>query len=70
MSNVLPTLSNATEISPTMRRMMENDDKGITNGRGFYQYTPEEAHQWEDRFRRSVWHVWRWADELAREENV
>ncbi len=37
MSNVLPTLSNATEISPGMRRMMENDDKGIVNGRGFYQ---------------------------------
>jgi 3-hydroxybutyryl-CoA dehydrogenase len=70
MSNVLPTLSNATSISPRMRQMMENDDKGIVNGRGFYQYTPEEAHMWEDRFRRSVWQVWHWADELARENKA
>jgi 3-hydroxybutyryl-CoA dehydrogenase len=69
MNNVLPTLSNATEISPCMRRMMENDDKGIVNGRGFYKYTPEESHEWEDRFRRSVWQVWQWADELSREKN-
>jgi 3-hydroxybutyryl-CoA dehydrogenase len=68
MSNVLPTLSNATEISASMRQMMENDDKGIVNGRGFYQYSPEESQIWEDRFRRSVWQVWHWADELAREK--
>ena len=70
MNNVLPTLSNATEISPGMRRMMENDDRGIVNGRGFYQYSPEDAHKWDDRFRRSVWQVWHWADELAREKNA
>jgi 3-hydroxybutyryl-CoA dehydrogenase len=70
MSNVLPTLSNATQISPRMRKMMENDDKGIVNGRGFYQYTSEETQKWEDRFRRSVWHVWHWADELAREKGA
>jgi 3-hydroxybutyryl-CoA dehydrogenase len=64
MNNVLPTLSNATSITSGMRRMMENDDKGIVNGRGFYQYTKADAGQWEERFRKSVWQVRRWADEL------
>jgi 3-hydroxybutyryl-CoA dehydrogenase len=67
MNNVLPTLSNATSITDGMRRMMENDDKGVVNGRGFYKYSPEEAKVWEERFRRSVWQVRRWEDELARE---
>lgn len=65
MSNVLPTLSNATEITDGMRRMMENGDKGIVNGRGFYKYSPDDAKIWEERFRRSVWQVRHWADELA-----
>lgn len=67
MNNVLPTLSNATSITGGMRRMMENDDKGVVNGRGFYKYSPEEAKVWEERFRRSVWQVRRWEDELAEE---
>lgn len=64
MNNVLPTLSNATEITDGMRQMMENDDKGIVNGRGFYRYTEEDAKVWEGRFRRSIWQVRRWAEEL------
>jgi 3-hydroxybutyryl-CoA dehydrogenase len=67
MNNVLPTLSNATSITDDMREMMENDDKGVVNGRGFYQYSPEDAKLWEERFRRSVWQVRRWEEELAEE---
>ena len=66
MNNVLPTLSNATSITDSMRQMMENDDKGVVNGRGFYQYSPEDAKIWEERFRRSVWQVHSWAEELAK----
>lgn len=67
MNNVLPTLSNATSITDGMRQMMENDDKGVVNGRGFYQYSPEDAKLWEERFRHSVWQVRRWEEELAKE---
>jgi 3-hydroxybutyryl-CoA dehydrogenase len=67
MNNVLPTLSNATSITEGMRLMMENGDKGVVNGRGFYQYSPEDARIWEDRFRRSVWQVRRWNEELTKE---
>jgi 3-hydroxybutyryl-CoA dehydrogenase len=67
MNNVLPTLSNATSITDGMRQMMENGDKGVVNGRGFYQYSPEDAKLWEERFRRSVWQVRRWDKQLAKE---
>jgi 3-hydroxyacyl-CoA dehydrogenase len=65
MSNVLPTLSNATEISPQMRAMMEAGDRGVTNHRGFYEYTDEDVKKWEDCFRRTVWKVRKWNEELA-----
>lgn len=65
MSNVLPTLNNADAISNSMRQMMENGDKGVANGRGFYHYSPEDKQIWEERFRRSVWQAWRWSEELG-----
>jgi 3-hydroxybutyryl-CoA dehydrogenase len=65
MSNVLPTLSNAQEISPRMRAMMEAGDRGVTNHRGFYAYTDEDVEKWEECFRRTVWKVREWTEELA-----
>ncbi len=67
MDNVLPSLSNATAITDGMRRMMENGDKGILNGRGFYKYSQEDAKLWEDKLHKSVWQVRQWDDELAEE---
>lgn len=66
MNNVLPSLSNAASVSEGMRRMMENNDKGVVNGRGFYNYSREDAKIWEERFRQSVWQVRRWEEELGR----
>jgi 3-hydroxybutyryl-CoA dehydrogenase len=65
MGNVLPTLSNADAITDSMRQMMENGDKGVANGRGFYRYSPEDKEKWEERFRKSVWQAWRWSEELG-----
>ena len=33
-----------------MRDVVESGGCGIANGRGFYQYTPEEAKAWEEAF--------------------
>jgi 3-hydroxybutyryl-CoA dehydrogenase len=33
-----------------MRDVVESGGRGISNGRGFYQYTEEEARAWETRF--------------------
>jgi len=57
MQPVLPTLSKADEPSGRMRQLAESGARGITNGRGFYNYTREEARRWEELYRRHAWRV-------------
>ncbi|MCL4206835.1 MAG: 3-hydroxyacyl-CoA dehydrogenase family protein [Pirellulaceae bacterium] len=57
MQGVLPTLSTATELPPRMQRLMDSDARGIANGRGFYQYSEEEARQWEELYLQHAWTV-------------
>jgi 3-hydroxybutyryl-CoA dehydrogenase len=55
MARVLPTLSNATEPPDAIRRLAEQGARGIANGRGFYNDTPEEAERLEARFHQHAW---------------
>jgi len=57
MSRLFPQLSNATELPQTMRTLVESGATGIANGRGFYNYTPEEAQRWEKLLIDHVWNV-------------
>jgi 3-hydroxybutyryl-CoA dehydrogenase len=57
MTPVLPTLSNATELPARLKELADADAQGITNGRGFYQYTPEEAAHWQRLFHEHAWLV-------------
>jgi 3-hydroxybutyryl-CoA dehydrogenase len=57
MTPVLPTLSNAAQPPPLLRKLAESGARGIINGRGFYNYTPQEAQQWEELYRRHAWRV-------------
>ena len=57
MQPVLPTLSRAEEASGRMRELADSGARGIINGRGFYNYTPEEARRWEELYRRHAWRV-------------
>jgi len=50
MGDLLPDLSTEKGIPKLMREVVENGGCGVSNGRGFYQYTPEEAEAWEARF--------------------
>ena len=55
IERVLPTLSTATELPEPMRRLMAEGAQGVTNGRGFYDYTPEEAQQADELFHAHAW---------------
>jgi 3-hydroxybutyryl-CoA dehydrogenase len=57
MKRLFPQLSTSTELPETMRKLVESGGKGISNGRGFYQYTPEEAARWERVLIENVWRV-------------
>ncbi len=50
MKDLLPELSTSPAIPAVMRRVVKSGGRGISNGRGFYRYTPEEAARWEKLF--------------------
>lgn len=50
MRDLLPDLSTSSEVPPLMRQVIESGGRGISNGRGFYSYTTEEAMRWQERF--------------------
>ncbi|WP_209329689.1 3-hydroxyacyl-CoA dehydrogenase family protein [Lunatimonas salinarum] len=47
---LFPELSNSTEVPALMRRMVEEEARGIQNARGLYPYTEKEAGEWERAF--------------------
>ncbi len=57
MKHVLPTLSNTDAIPPLMQQLADSGARGVVNGKGFYNYTPEEAKEWEELYRRHAWRV-------------
>ena len=62
MERVLPTLSTATEMPAAIRRLIATGAQGVTNGRGFYDYTPEEAKQADELFHAHAWQARALAD--------
>lgn len=50
MRDLLPDLTCSPEVPKLMRDVVESGGRGIANGRGFYEYTPEEAKAWEEKF--------------------
>ena len=50
MKDLLPTLSNNTEIPKLIDDIVKAGGKGVANGKGFYNYTEEEARLWEETF--------------------
>lgn len=50
MKDLLPTLNNQTTIPKLIDDIVKAGGKGISNGKGFYNYTPEEAKLWEETF--------------------
>ncbi len=51
MKDLLPDLNNSTEIPKLIDDIVKAGGKGVSNAKGFYDYTPEEAHLWEETFR-------------------
>ena len=50
MKDLFPTLSNATEIPKLIDDIVKAGGRGVANGKGFYNYTEEEARLWEETF--------------------
>jgi 3-hydroxybutyryl-CoA dehydrogenase len=50
MRDLLPDLSTDPGIPRLISDVVEAGGRGIKNGRGFYQYSPDEAKKWEEKF--------------------
>lgn len=50
IKDLFPTLSNDTHMPKLIEDIAKQGGNGVTNGNGFYQYTPEEAKEWEKVF--------------------
>lgn len=70
MKRLWPQLSTATEVPKLMREMVDCGAHGISTGRGFYDYTPEQAKMWEERLTENVWRVREIMRDLFPEETV
>jgi 3-hydroxybutyryl-CoA dehydrogenase len=57
IERVLPTLSNATELPDRIKELARSGARGTANGRGFYQYTDDEAARWDELFLEHAWRV-------------
>lgn len=70
MERLFPLLSCAHEVPERMRSLVDSGALGIANGRGFYNYTPEEAEHWEQLLVENVWRVNEMVRELFPEETT
>ena len=57
IQRVLPTCNNSPELPKVFKDMLDSDAQGVTNGRGFYQYTEKEVKKWEELFLEHAWNV-------------
>ncbi len=52
MKDLFPELSNQTTVPKLIDDIAKADGNGVSNGKGFYDYTPEEAKKWKETFER------------------
>ena len=50
-NNLFPDLDNSQIVPATMQRIVEEQGKGIYNGKGLYSYTKETSAEWEESFK-------------------
>jgi 3-hydroxybutyryl-CoA dehydrogenase len=57
MKDLWPELSCETKVPPLMQKVVESGARGVSNAQGFYQYTPEEAENWERLFLKFTYEI-------------
>lgn len=48
MTDLFPELDCTKKVPTLMRKIVESGARGISNGRGFYRYTPGQARRWQE----------------------
>jgi 3-hydroxybutyryl-CoA dehydrogenase len=50
MKDLFPTLNNQENVPDLIKNIAEKGGNGIINGKGFYEYSPEEAEAWKNAY--------------------
>jgi 3-hydroxybutyryl-CoA dehydrogenase len=50
LESLLPHLCNSRELPQIMQQLLDENAGGTSNGHGFYDYTPEEAKELDEKF--------------------
>lgn len=50
MKDLFPELNCDTKVPSLIEKLVQEGARGVTNARGFYSYTTEEARRWEELF--------------------
>jgi 3-hydroxybutyryl-CoA dehydrogenase len=50
MKDLFPELSCSRKIPALMEKLVKSGARGVTNAKGFYRYTPQQAKRWEKLF--------------------
>ena len=57
MKGLLPTLYNGTEVPKLIDDVVKEGGNGVSNAKGFYEYTPEEARLWVETFNQFTYDI-------------
>jgi 3-hydroxybutyryl-CoA dehydrogenase len=57
MKDLFPTLSNKKEVPELIDNIVKAGGRGVSNAKGFYEYTAEEAKLWEETFIRFSYEI-------------
>lgn len=63
MKNLFPDLANTKELPRSMQHMLDNDAKGVSNLKGFYEYDEDSAREWTKRWTEFTWQIRDLADQ-------
>jgi len=58
MKDLFPTLSNQKEIPPWLDALAASGANGVSNGRGFYEYSPDEAAGWQKAYKEFKYNIY------------
>jgi 3-hydroxybutyryl-CoA dehydrogenase len=50
MKDLFPTLNNDTKVPKLIDDIVKAGGNGLSNGKGFYEYSPEEVKKWKETF--------------------
>ena len=70
MERLFPKLSCETSVPKVMRDLIDSGAKGMANGRGFYEYTPDEVERWRKLLIENVWRVREMTSDLLNEDGT